>query len=126
MGLLRYDSLVPAKRLNGATVLLQGRSGVGAAWVTLDRAKVKAGAVLACTGRPRWGIHALRVSLKAHGRLAASSNVVPTARISGCTVHRKAKSWSMTCHTTAKNGAKVRLVQGQPGWSTGPRSPPGW
>jgi hypothetical protein len=110
VGLLKYDSLVPAKRLNGATVVLQGRNGVGGTWVTLDRAKVKAGKY-ALHWKPRWGIHAMRVSLQGHRHLAPSSNVVPNARISGCKVDRRAHRWSMTCHTTAKNGAKVRLYK---------------
>ena len=44
-------------------VLLQGRKAVGGAWVTLDRAKVKAGAY-SLHWTPTWCVHLLRVSLQ--------------------------------------------------------------
>jgi hypothetical protein len=111
VGVLKNNSLVITKHLNGATVLLQGRGAVGEPWVTLDRDKVKAGAY-ALHWKPRWGVNLLLVTLQAHRHLAASSNAVPKARISGCAVKRTAKHWSMTCHTTAKNGARARLYLG--------------
>ena len=111
VGKVEYGKLVSAKHLNGSTVLLQGRKDIGGTWVTLDRAKVKAGAY-SLHWTPTWSVHQLRVALKAHGNFAATSNAVPTAKISGCAVTRYATHFSMTCHTTAKNGAKARLYDG--------------
>lgn len=111
VGKLKHNSLVITKHLNRAIVLLQGRKSVGGSWVTLDRDKVEAGKY-SLHWKPSWGVHLLRVSLKAHGHFAASSNAVPKARISGCAVARHATRWSMTCHTTAKNGAKAQLYDG--------------
>jgi hypothetical protein len=51
----------------------------------------------------------MRVALRAYGHFAASSNVVPKARIPGCAVTRYPTHWSMTGHTTALNGARARL-----------------
>jgi hypothetical protein len=111
VGLPRHGTLVPAKHLNGAKVLLQGRSRVGGTWVTLDRSKVHHGSYVLDWDH-RWGIHYLQVTLEAHHGLAASSHAVPTARISGCSVQRHPRHWSMTCHTTARTGALGRVYQG--------------
>jgi hypothetical protein len=112
VGLPAHQALVASKRLNGATVLLQGRSSVGDTWTTLSRARVAAGSY-SLHWKPLRRVHLLRVLLPAHGDLAASSRAVPQAHISACVVKRHAASWSMTCHTTAKNGSKVRLYQGK-------------
>jgi hypothetical protein len=111
VGKLKHNSLVITKRLNRAIVALQGRKSLGGPWVTLDRDKVKAGKY-ALHWTPTGGVHFLRVALRAHGNFAASSNAVPKARISGCRVIHHATHWSMTCHTTAENGAKARLFDG--------------
>jgi hypothetical protein len=105
-----HDSLTLTKALNGATVLLQGRKTIGAPWVTLDRDTVQSGAY-SMHWTPLRSIHLLRVSLLAHGALAGSSAAVPTAHISACRVKRHPARWSITCHTTAKNGSAVRLVK---------------
>jgi hypothetical protein len=111
VGKLKLNSLVITKHLNRAIVVLQGRKSVGGPWVKLDRDKVKAGKY-ALHWTPTRGVHFLRVALRAHGNFATSSNAVPKARISGCAVTRHATHWSMTCHTTAKNGARARLYDG--------------
>jgi hypothetical protein len=111
VGKLKHGKLVVTKHLNGAKVLLQGRKAEGGAWVTLDRDKVKSGAYQ-LHWTPTWSVHLLRVSLKAHGHFAGTSNAVPKARISGCAVTRHATHFSMTCHTTAKTGAKARFYDG--------------
>jgi hypothetical protein len=111
VGKLKNGSLVVTKHLNRAIVVLQGRTSVGGSWVTLDRDKVKAG-IYRLHWTPTRNVHYLRVALRAHGKFASTSNAVPKARISGCKVTRHATHWSMTCHTTAKTGAKARLFNG--------------
>lgn len=104
-------SMDRTKRLNGAVVLLQGRTSAGASWITLDRAKVKAGAY-SLRWRPHGGMRFLRVHLKAYRNYAPSSDAVPVARISACAVRHHTRSWSMTCHTTAKARSEVRVYSG--------------
>jgi len=111
VGLLSRHSLVRTNRLEGATVLLQGRKSVGGAWATLGHATVAKG-VYSLHWTPMRSVHYLRVSLSARSGLAASSLAVPPAHIWGCVVKRHPSSFSMTCHTTATNGSSVRLYKG--------------
>jgi hypothetical protein len=111
VGLPSKHSLVTTKKLEGATVLLQGRKAVGGTWVTVGHATVKA-AKYSLHWKPTHSIHFLRVSLSAPSGLAASSTSVPVAHISSCTVTKHATSFSMTCHTNAAKGSAVRLYKG--------------
>jgi hypothetical protein len=111
VGLPKSGELARAKHLNGATVLLQGRGAPGQPWLTVGRGKVHKGA-FALNWNPIASIRLLQVAIGAHAGLAASSDAVPTAKISDCTVTHHPKHWSMTCHTTAKAGAKARLFSG--------------
>jgi hypothetical protein len=112
VGLATTHSLVTTKKLEGATVLLQGRKSVGAAWATLGHSTVKAGQY-SLHWKPLRSIHLLRVSLSAHGNLAGSAMAVPVPNISSCVLKRHPSSFSMTCHTTATKGSKVLVYKGK-------------
>jgi hypothetical protein len=110
VGLPTRTSMKATTKLNGATVLLQGRKYVGGTWTTVARSVVKDGA-FSLHWKRRSGLRLLRVELPAYQGLGASSAPVPTANISACRVHRHGSTWSITCHTTAKRGSQALLKQ---------------
>jgi len=105
--------MVSTKRLNGSTVVLEGRTRPGSTWVAKGRAKVKAGEyTVGWTRQPL--IRALRVRVLAYDGLAPSPVVaVKVARISDCDVRRTTLRRVVTCHTTAKDGTRARLIDGK-------------
>jgi len=101
------------KRLNGATVLLQGRAGAGSPWVTVGRSTVAA-SDFAVKWKRKKTIRSLRVQLQPHGGFASSVAAVRVAKISDCKRDNgKGKSWKLTCHTTAKKRTPARLQDGK-------------
>lgn len=101
------------KRLNGATVLLQGQAGAGAPWVTVGRSTVSKGA-FALKWKRRAAVRSLRVALQPYKLMARSVSAVPVAPISACRkVNGRGQHWTLTCHTTAKKGTHARLFDGK-------------
>jgi hypothetical protein len=73
---------------------------------------VKAGAY-SLHWTPTWSVHQLRVALKAHGHFRRDQQRGADGQDLGLRRHsRHATNFSMTCHTTAKNGARARLYDG--------------
>jgi hypothetical protein len=100
---------VATASLNGATVLLQGRSRIGATFVTVAKATVTKGNY-SLTWKPKKTVHDLQVKLLSFGGLSGSTAPVPVAPISACKVHTGKSHRTLTCHTIAKTGTTARLV----------------
>ena len=112
VGLASPAGLKSTRKLNGATVVLQGRAGAGTTWTTVGRTKV-VGGNYTVTWKRVAKIKALRVQLRSFAGLAPSPALaVPVAKISHCTVKKVGARKQLTCHTTVKAGTKVRLLNG--------------
>jgi hypothetical protein len=97
--------------LDGATVILQGRTGPEGAWRKVSAsARVKAGKY-SLTWSRQARIHQLRVALLPYKTFAATAAGVPKAHISACTLARSGSGFTIRCRTTAANGTKVRLLK---------------
>lgn len=102
------------RKLDGATILLQGRRAPGSPWVTLTRGTVSAGDFTVRWKRKKKAIHSLRVQLQPFKGLAASVARVPAAPISSCRrVNGANETWTLTCATTAKKRTPARLLLGK-------------
>lgn len=101
-------TLIPTHALNGATVVLQGRSRVGGTWVTFAKSKVAKG-TYSLTWKRRGSVHDLQVKLVSFGGFAFSTASVPAAPISACKIRTSTAQRTLTCHTIAKTGTKARL-----------------
>ena len=104
--------VVRTKALIGAKVWLQSRSGNGTAWTTVDKARAGTRGEFALAWSPRKSQTQLRVVLRPFQTFGSSSAVVPKPPISACTSKRSDAGWTMTCHTIAATGTKVRVLRG--------------
>ncbi len=106
-----YAKSVSAKVLNGATVKLEARKRLGGTWVNVGSAKVHKGA-FALSWKPQKYMRFLRVELKKYHGYALSVAAVPKAGINACHRHRSGGTRVLTCHTSASNANKARLLRG--------------
>jgi hypothetical protein len=108
---LSTPNLQVTKKLAGARVLLQARTGSGEPWVTKDRDKVDKLGRFELSWNAKRKFSQLRVQLVAVGKYAASATSVPPTRISACRVTRHQVGWTVRCQTTASDGSAVRLLK---------------
>ena len=103
-------SLGGTPALNGATVLLQGRSSSTAPWATVGRATVSGGNYLVSWKRKKT-VHQLQVVLQPFNGYDVSSTTVPTPKISNCSVTKVKRGKKLVCHTTLPRRTKAALLQ---------------
>lgn len=100
------------KKLSGARVSLQARTGPEKPWVTVAKRKVTKNGKFALTWRPKSKMMELRVALADYRAFAGSATTVKQAKISDCRVTKRARGWSVRCLSSVKSGSRARLVMG--------------
>ncbi|QIG45584.1 VWA domain-containing protein [Nocardioides anomalus] len=110
VGVVRGTRVKSAAELAGTRVLLQVRRATSDAWTTVDRDRIDQKGLFALRWRPKAQTPLLRVALEQRGRFASSAVAVPEPPVSACSFSSKHGTHSVTCRTTARNGAQVRLL----------------